>query len=274
MRLPSASSTTRIAAFATSLVVASGAALRAQTCDPTEASPVASVGETVGSLDEACAPTSDTDLAFDAELAATDLAQAPESFDMTAVPPFQRAVVGYLLERRTDGRPIVRAELLAAGPRGRAVLAALLRGRGTESGIEFPLVRRALHRFARCRRGVPATLESFRRSVVDYTVHPSTIVESRPKRGPRRIYRIPGSTVSVAETLVDGEVRETEILVAGSRRDGSLGFLVYDANGRLVDTSLFPSPAGAHEIPVPYACLSCHFDATTMRFDVVDPSRR
>ena len=64
-----------------------------------------------------------------------------------------------------------------------------------------------------------------------------------------------------AETIADGEVRETEVLWQGRRPDGALEFLVYDDQGRLQDGSFFATSEGP-ETPeaAPYACMACHRD--------------
>ena len=64
-----------------------------------------------------------------------------------------------------------------------------------------------------------------------------------------------------AETLVEGEVRETEVLWSNRRSDGALDFLVYDENGDLQDGSYFKTSQGP-ETPEasPFSCMACHRD--------------
>lgn len=101
---------------------------------------------------------------------------------------------------------------------------------------------------------VPDTLAKF--SVrYPYKSWPLRIVSmSAAKDRPRHLYE--HADVSVAETLDEGLVRETEVAIA--RRDGSgnFDFYVYDADGEIAEMSTFP--AGAR--PSPTICAACHFD--------------
>ena len=67
----------------------------------------------------------------------------------------------------------------------------------------------------------------------------------------------------VAETLADGIVRETEIILSGRRRDGNLDFLVYNAEGKLSDRTRFPTIGAGSEVMAasPYVCTSCHINS-------------
>lgn len=78
-----------------------------------------------------------------------------------------------------------------------------------------------------CSRGFPLTLEGFKQVYGDYDPENGVVVDSIAKCGDRNLIPNEGAGVYVAEPIVDGPVRETEILLKGFRADGNLGFLVY-----------------------------------------------
>ena len=79
--------------------------------------------------------------------------------------------------------------------------------------------------------------------------------------------------MSVAETLHDGGVRETEVLFRDLRGDGQLDFAVYTADGALTDRSTFATANGGRvTAAAPYTCMSCHVDTTGFTFSTLAPT--
>ena len=77
--------------------------------------------------------------------------------------------------------------------------------------------------------------------------------------------------------MVDGLVRETEILLENYRNDGQLEFLVYDQNGYLTNRTQFPTIGNDPHVVTssPYACMTCHMnpnaDSDTWGYDLLMP---
>ncbi|MEN9530491.1 MAG: hypothetical protein RI932_2364 [Pseudomonadota bacterium] len=124
--------------------------------------------------------------------------------------------------------------------------------------------------------GAPANLGEFTQSLgtslTDKT-HWSRVLHarSRAKRGPRRVFARLDGQISIAETLAaDCSVKETEVI--RRRRDGTLDYWVYDAQGRLTPVSHFPAPANDKgfvtvEKLSPDSCMGCHYSFDTRHFD-------
>jgi hypothetical protein len=131
--------------------------------------------------------------------------------------------------------------------------------------LDFLFLRRGLARFYNCARGYPATLDEFKAMWGDHGAREGFVVElSAAKCGPRRLFEDEEAQVYVAETLVDDEVRETEIMLANNREDGQLDFVVYQPDGRRTDRSTFPTVGGSEiTAAAPYVCLTCHVDPQT-----------
>lgn len=267
------------------LALALAAPAAADPCAPDGHDPLAGLGDVLRSIEDRagervdpCGPATETDHAFDAELASLDVASLPAVLDLGALTKRDRAVVAYLLERDLDsiGATLSKDDLSATHP-GRAILGAFAVSKAKGgAGTDVLFLRKALTRLYNCTRSFPPTLEEFMRSRFAWTVGEGHVVASKPKRGPRRLLGSPDGSVLVAETLnADGSVRETEIILKGTRADGALDFVTYDANGRLDTASEFPLPSGEHRrIDSPYICMGCHQDMKTMRFDVVTPFQK
>ena len=216
---------------------------------------------------------------IEGELAATDLSGLPDPIDISAMAGFYRGFIGYALSIAPSalGGSLDHATARAAGPLGEVVLAAIARSPSSEAGMDFTFFRRGFHRYYTCSRGYPLTLEGFYLTFLDYRGIEGEIVDSAAKCGDRNLILDSRSQVYVAETLVDGAVRETEIVLHGNRSDGQLDFLVYDEGGMLTERSLFPNAAGDEIVAAaPYSCMSCHFDAdsnpATWAFDRLLPT--
>ncbi len=114
---------------------------------------------------------------------------------------------------------------------------------------------------------IPDTLDEFR-EIHELDQRPGFVVDTAIPRfaaKQRKIKRIfqQDLELSVAESLLEGEIVETEIIV--KRQDGGLAFYVYDAEGRLSNSTLLAD----REIPLPYVCMACHYDEPRNEFAVV-----
>ncbi len=94
------------------------------------------------------------------------------------------------------------------------------------------------------------------------------VIEVSSVKGTQRtIYRSPSDLpeISISETHVisDDTVRETELIISREDLSGQFDFFAYDQKGLLTQTSLFHSQNGKKvSAPVPYSCLTCHYDGT------------
>jgi hypothetical protein len=213
------------------------------------------------------------------ELAAIDLSELPDPVDISGLLALYKGFVAYALEidPKEIGDSLSHADAEQAGELGSVVLAALLLGQGTATGIDFEFFRRGFHRYYTCSRNFPLTLSDFMLAYGEYSSDDGSVINSIAKCGDRRLINsIPG--VYIAESIVTGPVRETEILLEGQRADGQLEFLVYDSNENLTTRTQFPTIGnGPHVVTAsPYTCMSCHFNADTSDdawgFDVLLPT--
>ena len=197
---------------------------------------------------------------YAAELAALDLRGVPDPIDYSTASKLTITLINYMLGR-SAGTQIPLPTVQQHGGLGQAILGAW--AKGTDGRPDFPFLRRGLHYFYPCSRPLPASLVDLRRLYGNYRIWPSHSVEcSRAKNAPRRIYEEHELGVYVAETLLDGRVRETEVLFSSLRTDGQLDFAVYTSDGELSDRSTFAAAGGKETVgAAPYTCISCHLDA-------------
>jgi hypothetical protein len=192
---------------------------------------------------------------FDAELAALDPSALPARLDLTPSSELTRAVVAYMLGRSYAdlGDALDRDATLKVIPFGRVVVGAF--------ASQDPLGKKA-RTSSFCVAGCTAitTARAPIRCRWPTSVARSGIVPSQPKAGPRRLYANPELGVYVAETLVDGEVRETEIQMTKVRADRAHDFLAYDHSGQ--------QRAAAS----PYTCMACHYDKSSKSFNALVPA--
>jgi len=214
---------------------------------------------------------------FEEDLMNISLDALPEEIDLSELIPLFKGLVAYTLDKDITefDQAIQKRDLLARGILGRVVAASLVLGQMDPLGIDFLFLRRGLHRYYHCDRGFPVTLEGFKQSIFDYSDE-TEILESIAKCGPRNIFADETQGVYVAETVVDGEVRETEIILSGRRQDGNLDFLIYNSDGLLSDRTRFPTLRAGSEVMAasPYVCTSCHInseDNGTIRYDLLFP---
>ncbi len=198
---------------------------------------------------------------YDDSLAGADLHSMPPELEIGSG-PFEREILAYALETRPDDLPatLSRDELLARGPMGHAVLYAFAVALADEvPGPDTATLRRGLQRFYACDRRAPLTLDGLFATVGDPRDQPATEIDSRAKLTTRRLRSDPAAGIWMAETLVNGQVRETEVILSGRRADDAFDFLAYDADGNLMDRSRFDAEDGGDiSGAAPYVCLVCH----------------
>ena len=201
---------------------------------------------------------------------ALDPTTLPERYDLSDLLELDASMIGYMLEQ-VDVSELERDALIARGDMGHAVLLAL----GTDpkpTQVDYRELRRGLYHFYNCDRQYPARLEDFKKVIVDYTTWPSTIIEnSDPKIYPRKLHRNPELGIYVAETLRDGEIHETEILLDGYRQDGALEFLAYMPDGSIASRGEFRAGASFVVGASPHSCMSCHREPGSNNYTVIDP---
>lgn len=212
----------------------------------------------------------EADIHYRARVLSLDTSQLPREYDLTQLNELDMSLIKYMLDQSKTDR-ILTQDVAALGLMGKSILLAL----GDDPMPEFAdyrELRRGLYHYYNCSRAHPVWLEDFRLIYGDYRTWPSTIIEnSHPKIHPRRIRNNAEVGVFVAETIRDGEVHETEILLQGYRNDNALEFLTYLPNGQLSNRGEFR--AGSHFVVAasPYACMSCHIDPVSQEFTVVFP---
>lgn len=196
-----------------------------------------------------------------AQLDALDLKTIPDPFDYSAESKLSIAVINYMLGR-SQGTTVSHEDARKTGL-GRAVLGAAAKGTGGK--LDFSFLRRGLYHFYPCSRPFPADLTAFRARYGDYQKWPVQQLDcARPKNGPRRLYEDLDQGIYVAETIVAGVVRETEVLFTSLRSDGQLDFAAYTEEGKLSDRSTFATASGSSVVlAAPYTCISCHIDTMT-----------
>lgn len=95
------------------------------------------------------------------------------------------------------------------------------------------------------------------------------ITMSSIKGADRIIYRSPSGypNISVAQTLINDSVRETEIIIERENDSGHFDFYAYNSSGDISSTSLFHTSKTTDVIgPAPYTCLTCHYSPTSRTF--------
>jgi hypothetical protein len=210
------------------------------------------------------ATTVESEPGFADELDATDVSSVPDPLDYGSTSKLTRGIVNYMLGR-SSGTSLTRADATAAGTFGRIILAAA--AKDDAGGIDLGFLRRGLHHAYLCSRPVPRDLDELVERYGDYTTWPgSTIACSAPKDGPRRLRADEEQGIYIAETIVDGAVRETEVVFENLRTDGQLDFVAYTAAGKLTDRSTFATPSSDVTSAAPYTCMSCHLDVDAGAF--------
>jgi len=232
----------------------------------------------------ATAPTCEAPAqAFDAGLPEGDaalaevieaLGDAPltEPVSLVEVPPLDRALLAYALELPPEAleERVHPDDLGRVGEGLQRGLRAALAARD-DAGVDAELVRHALHQHYRCERALPTTLDELAQQVgAWWEVTPVKVDMSVPKQAPRRLYDLPeqGLHVAVSEGD-DGE--EVEVVWSTRRDDGAIDLATYGPDGRLTDRAALRFGSDLETLPAPYACLLCHRDLQTLRFDVVHP---
>lgn len=213
------------------------------------------------------------------ELASVDLNNLEDPVDISGLIPMFRGIIAYALEIAPADLPdsLSHAQALEAGTLGEVVLASLLLGKEDPTGIDFSFFRRGFHRYYTCSRAFPSTIEGFQQVYGTYNADNGTVVDSIAKCGDRRLISV-SSDVYIAESMTEGYVRETEILLQNTRRDGQLDFLVYNKDGLLTNRTQFPTVGnGPHVVTsAPYSCMTCHMNPESAEnawgYDILLPS--
>jgi hypothetical protein len=213
------------------------------------------------------------------ELSALDFSQLDDPIDISTMLPMYRGLIAYALEIRPSdlSSSLTHETIQNTGVLGDVVLGALLLGKEDVTGFDITFFRRGLHRYYTCSRGFPLTIEEFQNVYGVYESNSGTTVDSIAKCGNRRLIS-EHSGVYIAESITEGTVRETEILLENQRTDGQLEFLVYDEQGRLTNKTQFPTlDNGPHIVTSsPYACMTCHLnsdsDDDTWGYDLLMPT--
>ena len=212
---------------------------------------------------------------YDAHLAALDLEALPAELSLTSLNKLERALVGYMLEIAPSalGDALSRDLVGDMGPMGQAVLGAFAKAASEgHEGLDLIFLRRGFHRYYQCVRAFPLTLEGFRTAIGDYAAASPYDIDSTVKGTTRRLWNLQDVGIYAAETVEEGVVRETEIVLEGAREDGMLDFLVYGPEGHLMDRSAFVAASGDDVTGAsPYTCMACHFVTGTMEYTVVFP---
>jgi len=207
------------------------------------------------------------------QLAETDASGVPDPFDYSGQSKLIRGVAHYMFEE-SPSLPSTksRAEATEHENMGRAFFAAAARGQ--DGGLSVPFLRRGLYYHYACSRPLPASLDELRARYGDYQTWPDETIDcSKPKNGPRRIHSNATQGVYVSETLVDGGIRETEVIFTQLRTDGQLDFAAYTPDGHLTDRSTFATTGGGTvTAAAPYICMSCHLNSATGGFSVLRPT--
>ena len=174
--------------------------------------------------------------------------------------------MGYGLEIDPSTLDIVNIEeARALGKLGEVTAAALIRGREM-NGLDFDIgfFRQGLFRYYTCSKKFPLTFDEFQQTTFDISDADSVTLDSAAKCTKRRVFRNDPLRLSIAQTISDGEVRETEIILTDNRRDSQLDFVTYGADGQLVDRSQFPTHGGTTAVAAaPSVCLTCHVAEST-----------
>ena len=99
---------------------------------------------------------------------------------------------------------------------------------------------------------------------------------SQAKKQPRMIARNETEyrSVSLAQTFENffegskknARVRESEVIIEDKTTQGNIEFLAFDHSGTMVNFTYFPAARTERKVPVPWACLSCHYNSAQRIF--------
>ena len=194
----------------------------------------------------------------------------PNFYDLSVLDPFTLSLIRYMLDE-PDLIELTIEQLISYGIMGRAVLLALANP-DNPNGIDIRELRRGLYHFYNCSRQFPATLNDFKSVYGNFENWDSTLYEnSFPKIYPRRLKHDSENGIYIAETLRNGQVHETEIIISGSRKDGNLDFLSYAPNGQISSTGEFRAGSSFTVGASPYTCLTCHLSDDANAYNVIFP---
>ena len=227
-----------------------------------ESVPRASCQEPLAGLDWGSDAPPESQGIEDVELTESVWAGLSDPIDISQFVSIDRGLIAYALEIPPSelGTSLSHVQALEQGMLGRVVLASIARS-DNPSWMDLDFFRRGFQRYYTCSKAYPTTLEGFRTDIFQFEESGGTSVNSVAKCAERRLINGPNSGIHVAQTIVDGRVEETEIILESLRNDGQLDFVVYDGEGMLTDRSTFPDLGGATAVMgAPYSCMSCHFN--------------
>jgi hypothetical protein len=183
------------------------------------------------------------------------------------------AILAYALDLpQAEISPMLHVDQVPDTPLGLGVLASFAQTEAPDLDLEF--LRRVLHRYYACDRGLPPTRSAFIAELGDYRDFSArTVSQSILKGVARTLYEDAGLGIYVAESTdpETGEL-ETDIILTDSRADGALEFLSYGIDGAATDRIGMVQGSGVSVVPAPLACAMCHRSLVDNTFTQVDPS--
>ena len=123
---------------------------------------------------------------------------------------------------------------------------------------------------------IPSQLQDFKIKFGDYRFNRhwsrDFVLNSMVKHKLRKVYRHKKKGLVVAETFSDeGELEETEVTYRNPQNQ--LMFLLYNKHGELRPFGRTVNHLGKKFLNLnPQSCFGCHFNSTTLEFDVVRPN--
>ena len=200
---------------------------------------------------------------FEELLQSLDFSQLEDPVDISKALEKYHNEISYALEVRPHGfaSPLYHEDALKAGKLGEVVLGSLLLGKDMEHQFDIEFYWRGMDRYYTCSREFPKTLDDFKQTYGDWDTEQGFWVTSAAKCERRGLFSL-NENVYVAETEVDGWIRETEIVLYREREDRQMEFLVYNENGDLTNHSQFPiTREGPHVVASsPRVCMGCHLN--------------
>jgi hypothetical protein len=200
---------------------------------------------------------------FEETLENMDFSELEDPVDISKALEKYHNEIAYALEVRPHGfaSPLYHEDALQAGVLGEVLLGSLLLGKDMEHQIDIDFFWRGMHRYYTCSREFPKTLTDFKAKYGTWNMEEAFWVNSAAKCERRGLLTL-NENVYIAETELNGWVRETEVILYREREDRQMEFLVYDENGNLTNRSQFPlSREGPHVVAAsPRVCMGCHLN--------------
>ena len=216
---------------------------------------------------------SESDDTYLDRLANLQINNVPNMYNLSELDPLALFLMKYMLDE-PDLLELTVEQLITYGVMGRVVLMALA-NTDLSNNVDIRELRRGLYHFYNCSRKFPATLSVFKSIYGNFDQWESTMYEdSFPKIYPRRLRHDSENGIYIAETIRNGQVHETEILLSDNRKDANLDFLSYAPNGQISSTSEFRVESSFVVGASPHTCLTCHMSHDGNSYDVSFPDLR